>query len=257
MSRVAYYPGCSLHGTATELDSSFVGTAAKLGVDLVEIPGWECCGNTAAHATNRLLATALPANEMAKVKDDMGLERVAVPCAACFARFMATNHDVQDDETAHDVAQVVGRRYDGGVGVLNLVDFYHDEVGLGGPQGQGHPALRRSQGGGLLRLPADPPAQGHPRRGPRVPDPHGRAARGPGLRARRVDLQDRLLRRLAGALRAGRGGRAGAQDRRQRPRPAAPRRSPAPARSARSTSTPARATSKRPTRAGSTCRSSI
>ncbi len=67
---------------------------------------------------------------MAKVKDDLGLERVAVPCAACFARFMATNHDIQDDETARDVAQVVGRPYTGGVDVLNLVDFYHDEVGL-------------------------------------------------------------------------------------------------------------------------------
>ena len=33
MSRVAYYPGCSLHGTAKELDSSFVSTAARLGVD--------------------------------------------------------------------------------------------------------------------------------------------------------------------------------------------------------------------------------
>ena len=37
MSRVAYYPGCSLHGTAKELDSSFIGTAARLGVDLVGI----------------------------------------------------------------------------------------------------------------------------------------------------------------------------------------------------------------------------
>ncbi len=130
MSGLAYYPGCSLHGTARELDSSFLGTAAKLKVDLAEIPGWECCGNTAAHATNRLLATALPANEMAKVKEDMGLDRVAVPCAACFARFMATNHDVQDPAVAHDVEQVVGRAYTGGVSVLNLVDFYHDEVGI-------------------------------------------------------------------------------------------------------------------------------
>jgi len=60
----------------------------------------------------------------------MGLERVAVPCAACFARFMATNHEVEDEETARDVAQVVGRPYAGDVGVLNMVDFYHDEVGL-------------------------------------------------------------------------------------------------------------------------------
>jgi len=43
---------------------------------------------------------------------------------------MATNHEMADDQTARDVAQVVGRRYDGSVGVLNLVDFYHDEVGL-------------------------------------------------------------------------------------------------------------------------------
>ena len=39
-----------------------------------EIPGWECCGNTAAHSINRLLATALPVNELAKVEQDMKLD---------------------------------------------------------------------------------------------------------------------------------------------------------------------------------------
>jgi heterodisulfide reductase subunit B2 len=131
MSRtLAYYPGCSLHGTARELDSSFVATAARLGLDLAEIPGWECCGNTAAHATNRLLATALPANELVKVKTDMRLDAVAVPCAACFSRFMATIHDMDEPQTRADVERVVGRSYEAGVAVRNLVDVYYDEVGL-------------------------------------------------------------------------------------------------------------------------------
>ena len=129
MSKLAYYPGCSLHSTSKELDSSFDGSMAKLDVDLAEIPGWQCCGNTAAHSVNRLLAAALPANELAKVKEDMKLDAVAVPCAACFNRFQSANHQVRDEAKAADIARVVGRPYDGGVKVLNLVDVYHDRIG--------------------------------------------------------------------------------------------------------------------------------
>jgi len=127
---IAYYPGCSLHGTARELDSSFRASAAALGLVLQEIPGWACCGNTAVHSRDRLLATALPVNELVKVEQDMRLDAVAVPCAACFNRFQHGAHAVADPQTADDVAAVVGRRYGGGVTVMNLVDVYHDAVGL-------------------------------------------------------------------------------------------------------------------------------
>ena len=130
MTKLAYYPGCSLHSSAKELDSSFNGTMAKLDIDLAEIPGWECCGNTAGHSASRLLAAALPANELVKVKEDMRLDAVAVPCAACYNRFQSANHEVSDEAIAADVAEVVGRPYSGGVKVLNLVDVYHDQVGL-------------------------------------------------------------------------------------------------------------------------------
>ena len=128
---LAYYPGCSLHGTSGEFDASFKATARALDLTLLEIPGWECCGNTAAHSINRLLSTALPVNELAKVEQDMKLDAVAVPCAACFSRFKTGAHEVAESaETAADVRAVVGRPYDGGVSVQNLVDVYHDAVGL-------------------------------------------------------------------------------------------------------------------------------
>jgi heterodisulfide reductase subunit B len=127
---LAYYPGCSLHGTSGEFDASFRASARTLGLTLQEIPGWECCGNTAGHSINRLLAAALPVNELAKVEKDMKLDAVAVPCAACFSRFMNGALEMQDPEIAGDIKAVVGRGYDGGVTVQNLVDVYHDFVGL-------------------------------------------------------------------------------------------------------------------------------
>jgi heterodisulfide reductase subunit B len=131
VTSIAYYPGCSLHGTSGEFDASFRATARALDLDLVEIPGWECCGNTAAHSINRLLATALPVNELVKVEKDLKLDAVAVPCAACFSRFKTGAHEVaRDPAVADDVRSVVGRGYDGGVNVQNLVDVYHDAVGL-------------------------------------------------------------------------------------------------------------------------------
>ncbi len=131
MTNIAYYPGCSLHGTSGEFDASFRATARALDLELVEIPGWECCGNTAAHSINRLLATALPVNELVKVEKDLKLDAVAVPCAACFSRFKTGAHEVaRDPAVADDVRSVVGRGYEGGVTVQNLVDVYHDAVGL-------------------------------------------------------------------------------------------------------------------------------
>ncbi len=128
---LAYYPGCSLHGTSGEFDASFRATARALDLTLLEIPGWECCGNTAAHSINRLLSTALPVNELVKVEQDMKLDAVAVPCAACYSRFKTGGHEVSEDaQVADDVRAVVGRAYSGGVAVQNLVDVYHDAVGL-------------------------------------------------------------------------------------------------------------------------------
>ena len=129
MTKLAYYPGCSLHSTAKELDSSFEATMATLDVELAEIPDWQCCGNSAGHSVDRLLAAALPAGELVKVEDDMELDAVAVPCAACYNRFQRANHEVTDEARAADIARVVGRPYGGGVAVLNLVDVYHDRIG--------------------------------------------------------------------------------------------------------------------------------
>ncbi len=59
--KYAYYPGCSAHSTARDMHESSVAVARALGSGLTEITGWSCCGATAAHQTDRVLAASLAA----------------------------------------------------------------------------------------------------------------------------------------------------------------------------------------------------
>ena len=127
--KYAYYPGCSAHSTARDMHKSAVAVAGALGIDLVEPAGWTCCGATAAHQTDRVLAATLPAATLVKVQD-MGLDMV-VNCAACYNRMKVANHEVSTDPAMRKkVSDAVGRDYDGSVKVRHIVEVLLDDVGL-------------------------------------------------------------------------------------------------------------------------------
>jgi len=60
----AYYPGCSLHGTAHEYEESVQEVAGLLNIRLQEIEDWNCCGASSAHMTDHGLATELAARNV-------------------------------------------------------------------------------------------------------------------------------------------------------------------------------------------------
>jgi heterodisulfide reductase subunit B len=106
---------------------SSLAVAKALGIELVEPKGWSCCGATAGHQTDHVLATALSAASLAKVAD-MGLDMV-LNCAACFGRMKTANHDLQDPGLRKQVADAIGRDYDGSVTVRHLIDVLLHDVG--------------------------------------------------------------------------------------------------------------------------------
>ncbi len=85
MPTVGYYPGCSLEGTARDYADSIQGVCRKLGIELVELEDWSCCGATAAHSLDHELAIALPARNLI-LAQQQGLEDLTAPCALCFNR---------------------------------------------------------------------------------------------------------------------------------------------------------------------------
>jgi heterodisulfide reductase subunit B len=57
------------------------------------------------------------------IAEQMGLDRVVAPCAACYGRFQSALHHYRHDGALADkVDDAVGRRYGDGVRVLNALD---------------------------------------------------------------------------------------------------------------------------------------
>ncbi|GAW92990.1 CoB--CoM heterodisulfide reductase iron-sulfur subunit B family protein [Calderihabitans maritimus] len=127
--KYAYYPGCSLHATGIEYNLSARAVAKHLGIELWEIPEWNCCGASAAHNTNHLLALALPARNLA-IAEKEGLD-VVVPCAACFSRLKATAKAVRESAaTRQTIENIIEMNYSASNQVKALLDVIVTDVGL-------------------------------------------------------------------------------------------------------------------------------
>ena len=127
--KMAYYPGCSSESSARDMHASTLAVAAGLGIELVEPEGWTCCGATAGHQTDRVLAASLPTANLL-LAQDMKMDMVA-NCAACYNRLKTANHEVSSDSAMRGrVAEAVGRDYDGSVKVRHFLDLLFEDVGL-------------------------------------------------------------------------------------------------------------------------------
>ncbi len=127
--KYAYYPGCSLHATAIDYNESTLAVAEALGIELVEVPDWSCCGSTPAHCTDELLATALPVKNMLLAKTVA--EEILVCCSACFSRFkFAQKHIEEKDNLRAQLAEMMPVEEIQNIKVRHLIDVLHQDVGV-------------------------------------------------------------------------------------------------------------------------------
>lgn len=118
--RYAFFPGCSLEGTAKDFKISTQAIAAKVGLEMPDLEDWICCGSTAAHSSDQLLADVLPARNLRAARG----EPVAVACAACFSRLKMANHHIAgNDAVRREVAHVLGEDYDGQTPVRHMLEI--------------------------------------------------------------------------------------------------------------------------------------
>ncbi len=126
MIRIGYYPGCTLKGTAVEYDKSVTGIASLLGVDLVEVPDWNCCGASSAHATNRKLSLALAARVLA-IAEQEGMDRVLVPCAACYNRLVKTQVEASENETLRqEISTIIEMPFSAKTKPVGILEFFSE-----------------------------------------------------------------------------------------------------------------------------------
>ena len=77
----AYYPGCSLTGSARALDKGVKALCKILGHRLTEIPEWNCCG-AMEYGDKRELA-ALSGENLRKA-EGLSAHKILAPCPACY-----------------------------------------------------------------------------------------------------------------------------------------------------------------------------
>ena len=127
--RYSYYPGCSLHASASEYDLSTKAVFAALEIGLDEVPDWICCGATPAHNVDELLSLSLSAKNLELARQVPG--DMAVACASCFSRLKFAQHILSENETKR---KLVEKAIDAPVpldsSVKHLLEIFARDIGL-------------------------------------------------------------------------------------------------------------------------------
>lgn len=127
----SYYPGCSLKATNRAYDLSTRAVAQALGIELIELDDWNCCGATAYMAINEKRSFVLSARNLA-LAEKAGHDLVTV-CNGCYLVLRKTNkYMVENEKVMTDIQRALavgGMSYKGGVNVRHFLDVVVRDLG--------------------------------------------------------------------------------------------------------------------------------
>lgn len=125
----SYYPGCTLKDRAKQMDQYARASAKALGIELQELPQWQCCGAVYPQVKDEI-ASRLPAVRALKNARD---KRLVTVCSACHHVIKRANYDWNHDETFRNRASnymLPEEPYAGDTRVYHFLELLRDEVGF-------------------------------------------------------------------------------------------------------------------------------
>lgn len=90
-----YYPGCSARGSSKDYELSTQAVCKALDINLVDIPDWNCCGSTPAHAVDTELSAALCVRNL-DIAAQQEAELVLTPCPSCLSNLKLASKRMED-----------------------------------------------------------------------------------------------------------------------------------------------------------------
>jgi heterodisulfide reductase subunit B len=91
---ISYFPGCSMATSAKESNLSLMEVTERLGLRLVELDDWNCCGSSSAHSLNQDLAFHLATRNLSLASPDRPL---MVMCPSCLHRLQLAHKRIRED----------------------------------------------------------------------------------------------------------------------------------------------------------------
>ena len=117
----SYFPGCSLATTAAESNQSMIKSARILGLNLIELEDWNCCGSSSASTLCKNLALAMAARNLSLAP--AGRPLVAM-CPRCLHYLRSAQQCLRDDgETRRNLEEQFGRPIDLDVEIIHFMEI--------------------------------------------------------------------------------------------------------------------------------------
>lgn len=130
--KYSYYPGCSLHSAHKGYDISTRSVAKLLGINLIELEDWNCCGATIYMSIKRTTALAIAARNLA-IAEKEGLD-IVTPCSSCYTilskahKYLSNNQELLD--SVNTCLAEAGMKYNCSVRVRHPLDVLINDVGI-------------------------------------------------------------------------------------------------------------------------------
>lgn len=99
--RYAFFPGCTLESAANELKVSTEITCKKLGIELVEIEGWTCCGASQVQDVDDFFGLLVNARNIA-LAESQGFDQIMTVCNTCTLMLRTAKSRIDADPALKD-----------------------------------------------------------------------------------------------------------------------------------------------------------
>ncbi|MFZ7101582.1 MAG: CoB--CoM heterodisulfide reductase iron-sulfur subunit B family protein [Peptococcaceae bacterium] len=128
--KYAFFPGCVLAQAAKEAYISTTAVAGALGIELVEIPGWTCCGASHVQDMEEMAALAINARNIA-LAEKMALPILTV-CNTCTLMLRKAKYalDNGEKEMINEIIGKTGLEYTGTSEITHLLWVLINDYGL-------------------------------------------------------------------------------------------------------------------------------
>jgi len=129
--KLSYYPGCTLKSNAKNFEDSTLCSLAKLGIEVAELPRWNCCGTVYSLATDDLIHHVAPVRNLIFSKEAKA-DALLTLCAMCYNTLKRANERLkknsEDRDNINRFMDAEGLAYEGDVKVLHLLELLRDVI---------------------------------------------------------------------------------------------------------------------------------
>ena len=131
MNGIPYFPGCSLKDSASGFEASAFYVMERLGLPLVELERWNCCGTVYSLTADDLMHHIASVRNLVRTRE-MDADELVALCSMCYNTLARVARRIDADEEEREKINAFMDReadYEGSVAVVHLLEVLRDRIG--------------------------------------------------------------------------------------------------------------------------------